>query len=338
MATAIGNTYLTLLDWAKREKPGGGIDEIIEVLAASNPIIADANVLEGNLPTGHRSTQRTSQPAGSWRLLNKGVVPTKSTTKQVTDTCGILEAYSKLDVDIALLNGNEAAFRASEDNAFIAGMNSTVATALFYGNAKLNPEQMHGLTPRYNSLATTHEYASQILDAGGSGNDNTSIWIITWGPQTVSLIYPKGSKAGLMSEDLGKVLVEDAESPAGMYQAYVTKFQWKLGLMLKDYRYVIRICNIDISDLTADAASGADLLDKLIDGYYARPTVDLGNMAKTFIYCNKTIAKFLHKQAQNKSNVNLSIDDPAGKAIVRFLDAPVRVCDNLDVDETVVTT
>ena len=337
MPTAIGNTYLTLLDWAKREKPGGGIDEIIEVLAASNPIIADANVLEGNLPTGHRSTQRTSQPAGTWRLLNKGVVPSKSTTKQVTDTCGILEAYSKLDVDIALLNGNEAAFRASEDNAFIAGMNSTVATALFYGNVKLNPEQMHGLAPRYNSLATTHEYASQIINGGGTGGVNTSIWIITWGPQTVSMIYPKGSKAGLQNEDLGKQLVEDAEAVRGMYQAYVTKFQWKLGLMLKDYRYVIRICNIDVSNLTADAASGADLLDKLTDGYYARPTIDLGKMAKTFIYCNKTIAKFLHKQAQSKSNVNLSIDDPAGKPVVRFLDAPVHICDNLDVDEDVVT-
>jgi len=337
MATAIGNTYLTLLDWVKRVKPGGGIDEIIEVLAASNPIIADANVLEGNLPTGHRSTQRTSQPSGTWRLMNKGVVPTKSTTKQVDDTCGILEAYSKLDVDIAKLNGNEAAFRASEDNAFVAGMNSTVATAIFYGNSGLNPESMHGLTPRYNSLATTHEYADQIINASGAGSDNASVWIVTWGPQTCSLIYPKGSMAGLQIEDLGKQLVEDGETPAGMYQAYVTKFQWKLGLMLKDYRYCIRICNIDVSDLTADAASGADLLDKLTDGYYARPTVDLGGMAKTFIYCNKTIAKFLHKQAQNKSNVNLSIDDPAGKPIVRFLDAPVHVCDNLDVDEDAVT-
>lgn len=332
MAT-IGNTYLTLLDYAKREKPGGGIDEIIEVLAASNPIVNDANVLEGNLPTGHRSTQRATQPSGSWRMLNYGVAAEKSTTKQVDDTCGILEAYSKLDVDVASLNGNEAAFRASEDNAFIAGMNSTVATALIYGNQKVNPEQMHGLAPRYNSL--TGDYASQIINGGGTGSDNTSVWIITWGPQTVSLIYPKGSKAGLTNEDMGKQLVTD--SAGLLYTAYVTKFQWKLGLMLKDYRYVIRICNIDNSDLTADAASGADLLDKIIDGYYARPTVDLGNMAKTFIYCNKTIAKFLHKQAQNKSNVNLSIDDPAGKPVVRFLDAPVRVCDNITIAEATVS-
>ena len=336
MATMIGNTYLTLLDYAKRETPGGGIDEIIEVLAASNPIIADANVMEGNLPTGHRSTQRSSQPAGSWRLLNYGVAPEKSTTKQVTDTCGILEAYSKLDVDVASLNGNEAAFRASEDNAFIAGLNSTAATAIFYSNALTDPEKMHGLAPRYNSLtAPVGATSSQMINGGGSGSDNTSIWLITWGPQTCSLIYPKGSMAGLTNEDMGKQLVTDSDGK--LYTAFVTKFQWKLGLMLKDYRYAIRICNIDDSDLTADAASGADIMSLLVDAYYARPSVDLGKMASTFIYCNKTIAKFLHKQAQNKSNVNLTIDSPAGKPIVSFLDAPIHVCDNLDIDEDAVS-
>jgi len=319
------STYLTLLDWAKREKPGGGIDEVIEVLATSNPILGDASVMEGNLPTGHRSTQRTAQPAGSWRLLNYGVAPEKSTTKQITDNVGILEAYSKLDVDVAMLNGNEASFRASEDNAFIAGLNNTAATALFYGNQGTDPEQMQGLAPRYNS--TSGEYGSQIVDGAGSGSDNTSIWLIDWGPQTCSLIFPKGSKAGLVSEDLGKQLVTD--SSGYMYTAYVTKFQWKLGLCIRDYRHVIRIANIDVSDLTTDATAGADLLDKLVDAYYSRPTGDLGGMSKCFIYCNKTIAKFLHKQAQSRANVNLTIDSPAGKPIVSFLDAPIHVCDNI---------
>jgi hypothetical protein len=326
MTTALTATYLTLLDWAKREKPGGGIDEVIEVLASSNPILADASVMEGNLPTGHRSTQRTTQPAGSWRLLNYGVAPEKSTTKQITDNVGILEAYSKLDVDIALLNGNEAAFRASEDNAFIAGLNNTAATAIFYGNQGTDPEQLHGLAPRYNS--TSGEYGSQIVDAGGgSDDDETSIWLVTWGPQTCSLIFPKGSKAGLQSEDLGKQLVTDSNGL--MYTAYVTKFQWKLGLCLRDYRYVIRIANIHLDDLVSDASSGPDLIEKMIDAYYSRPTVDLGNMGKTFVYCNKTIAKYLHKQAMNRTNVNLTIDQSAGKPVVSFLDAPIHVCDNI---------
>lgn len=333
MATAIGATYLTLLDYAKREKPGGGIDQIIEVLAASNPVLTDANVMEGNLPTGHRSTQRATQPSGSWRLLNYGVASEKSTTVQRDDACGMLESYSTVDVDVASLNGDEKMFRASEDNAFVSGMTSTVATALFYGNQGTVPESFNGLSPRYN--LTTGDYASQIINAAGSSNDNTSIWLITWGPKTCTLIYPKASKAGLSSEDMGRQLVTDSNGLR--YTAYVTRFQWKLGLALLDYRYVIRICNIDVSDLTADAETGADLMDKMVDAYYARPTVDLGSMAKTFFYCNKTVAKYLHKQAQSKSNVNLSIDNPAGQPVVRFLDAPVHVCDNITSAETAVS-
>ena len=329
MTTALTATYLTLLDWAKREKPGGGIDEIIEVLTASNPIIADANVMEGNLPTGNQTTRRSSDPTGTWRLLNKGVAAEKSTTEQITDLCGTLESYSQIDVDLASLNANEAAFRASEDNAFITGFNDTIATALFYGNQNTVPESMHGLAPRYNSTSSPAGASStQMIECNGASNTiNTSVWIITWGPQTCSLMFPRGSQAGLQSEDLGKQLVRDSNNL--LYQAWVTKFQWKLGLVLRDYRYVIRLVNIDTSLLTSDALTGADLLDKMIDGYYARPTVDLGNMAKTFIYCNKTVAKFLHKQAQNKSNVNLSIDNPAGQPVVRFLDAPIHVCDNI---------
>ena len=327
----MADAYLTLADWAKRIRPGGGIDEIIEVLATSNPIIADAAVVEGNLPTGHRSTQRTTLPAGEWRLLNGGVATERSTTEQIDDVCGMLEGLSQIDVDLASLNGNEAAFRASEDNAFIAGLNATAATAIFYGNQKLNPEQMHGFTPRKNTLGT------YVIGAGGVGADNTSVWIITWGPQTVHLIFPKGSKAGLTSEDLGRQLVLDGSTPAKRFLAYVTRFQWKLGLVMRDYRHVARVCNIDISALTADAATGADLLDKMIDAYYTRPSVDLGNMARTYVYCNKTIAKFLHKQAMNKANVNLTLSDAAGKPVVNFLGAPVRVCDAIAIDEAVVS-
>ena len=330
MAT-IGNTYLTLVDWAKRQAPGGGVDEVIEVLAASNPILADANVMEGNLPTGHLFTQRKTLPTGSWRLLNYGVAIEKSTTEQFTDVCAILEAYSQVDVDLAILNGNEAAFRATEDNAFIAGMNSTMATSLFYGNQSVNPERPQGLVPRYSRLA-----ADQVIGGGGSSN-LTSIWLITWGPQTASLIFPKGSKAGLISEDLGKQLIS---ADSRRHVCYVTKFQWKVGLSVLDHRYVIRIANIDSAALTSDAASGADLIDKMIDAFYARPTdavtKDDAGMAKTFWYCNKTVASFLHKQAMSPTNVQLTLQTVAGRRIPELLGASIHVCDNITNAETVV--
>jgi hypothetical protein len=333
MSTAIGSSYLTLLDYAKRTDPGGGIGEVIDVLAASNPILSDANVMEGNLPTGHRSIQRATQPSGTWRKLNYGVASEKSTTVQRDDVCGMLEAYSEVDTAIANLGGNAAAFRASEDDAFVSGLGSTAATAIFYGNQGVNPEQINGLSPRYNS--TTGDYSSQIISASGSSSDNTSVWLITWGPKTCSLIYPKGSSAGLKAQDLGETTSVDSNGL--MHQVYRTHFIWNLGLALMDYRYCIRICNIDVSDLSDDAASGADIIRQMVAAWFARPTMSYGNMAKTFWYCNSTVAEYLAVQAQNKSNVNLTVANPGGEPIVVFYGAPIRVCDNITSAEAAVS-
>jgi len=337
MSTAIGSSYLTLLDYAKREKPEGGIADIIEVLTASNPIIADASVMEGNLTTGHRSVQRATLPSGTWRQLNYGVASEKSTTVQRDDTCGMLESYSEVDVAIANLGGNAAAFRASEDNAFVAGLSSTAATAIFYGNQGVNPEQIQGLGPRYS--LTTGDYSSQIINASGS-TALTSVWLVTWGPKTCSLIYPKGQQAGLKAEDLGKVTAVDSSSL--MHEVYRTHFIWNIGLALLDYRYVIRICNISTTDLTDDASTGADLLRRMTASWFARQKAEgyinyPSSMAKTFWYCASTVAEYLTVQAQNKANVQLSMANPGGEPVVSFYGAPIHICDNITIAETAIS-
>lgn len=325
MATELGTKFLTLADWAKRLDPKGGVADVVEMIAETNPLLQDANMMEGNLPTGHRSTQRTTQPSGTWRQLNAGVAETKSTTRQVDDSCGMLEAYSAVDVALANLNANAAAFRASEDAAFVQGLSEDAVDAILYGNSGVDPEKPHGLSPRYNSLTTgTYNY---VIDGGASGDDISSVWLITWGPKTTTLIHPKGSQVGLRSQDLGELPWDDgAGNP---YQAYVTHFVWHIGLSVPDYRYNVRICNIDISDLTVDASTGVDLMYRMVQAYWKRPTQALGNMTRTYWYCNRTIGEYLHHQASNKSNVNLTIDNPAGEPIIRFLGAPIHICDAL---------
>ena len=329
MTTARSALYLTMADWAKRTTPDGGIDDVIDVLSGSNPFIADANVMEGNLPTGHQFTHRSTDPAGSWRLLNYGVAPEKSTTEQFTDFTAILETYSEVDKRVANLNGNEAAFRKSEDDAFLAGLPDTVATAMFYANHQTDPEQPHGLSPRYNS--TSGDRANQIVDAGGSGSDNASIWLITWGPRACSMIYPKGSQAGLQANDLGEQTITDSNGLK--HQAYVTNFTWDVGLSLIDPRYVIRICNIDVSDLTTNASSGCDLYEKMISAWVKRPTkaISMGKagMAKTIWYCNPTIMEYLWHQSRTPSNVMLRQDMAEGEPVLHFGGAPIHICDAL---------
>ncbi|KKN45283.1 hypothetical protein LCGC14_0684690 [marine sediment metagenome] len=335
MATELGTKFLTLADWAKRVNPDGGIADVIEQIAETNPLLQDASMIEGNLPTGHRSTQRTTQPSGTWRQLNAGVAETKSTTRQVDDQAGMLEAYSAVDVKLARLNGNINAFRASEDAAFIQGLGEDATDAIIYGNSGVNPEQPHGLAPRYNSLTDTVG-TTNVINAGGSGSDNSSLWLVTWGAKTTTLIHPKASPMGLQATDLGELPWDDASN--NPYQAYVTHFSWDLGLSVPDYRYNVRICNIDISELTADGATGADLMLRMVSAFYARPTAGvIAGMTSVIWYCNKTIGEYLHHQASNKSNVNLTLENPAGEPMVRFLGAPVHIVDALTEAEATIS-
>jgi len=333
MATLAANV-LTLADWAKRIDPDGKTPKIVELLAQTNQILDDKLFMEGNLPTGHRTTVRTGLPTVAWRLLNQGVQPTKSTTAQLDEQVGILEAWSEVDKDLAILNGNTAAFRLSEAQAFIEAMNQEMAQTLFYGNSGLNPEEFTGLSVRYNDLSANN--AQNIIDAGGTGSDNSSIWLVVWGAQTCFGIFPKGSKAGLIHEDKGEVTVETTAGIAGSRMvAYQDRWQWKCGLALKDWRYVVRIANIDISNLTSKS-SAADLYDSMIKAIHRIPNLQMGQAA---FYMNRSTFQMLDIQGRDdvQSGGQLKYEVVAGKPVQTFRSIPVRTCDALTEAEAQVT-
>lgn len=320
----------TLLDVTKRLDPSGNIDMIAELLAETNEVLDDMTFVEGNLPTGHRTTIRSGLPEPTWRKLNYGVQPTKSRTLQVTDNTGMLEAYAEIDKALADLNGNSAAFRLSEDRAFIEGMNQEMASTLFYGNEGTEPEAFTGLSPRFNSK--TAENAGNLIDGGGvSGQtDCTSIYLIVWGPNTVHGIYPKGSKAGLSTQDLGEQTLTDAAG--GRYQGYRTHYKWDAGLTVRDWRYVSRVHSIDVSTLTKNAASGADLIDLMTQALEIVPNLSMGRAA---FYCSRTVRSFLRRQITAKvASSTLTMEQVAGKRVVMFDGIPVRRSDAILNTET----
>src|SRR5258706_2757074 len=202
---AIGNTDLTYADWAKRMDDGYRVASIIELLSQTNEILDDMLVVEGNLPTGHKTTVRTGLPQATWRLLNNGVPNAKSTTAQITDTCGNLETYAVIDKDIADLNGNTAQFRLSEVKAFLEGMSQQVAASVIYGNQHINPERFTGFAPRYSTLTVaSSQTANNVLNGGGTSNTNTSIWLATWGFYNLFATFPKSKNTGLQHRDMGE--------------------------------------------------------------------------------------------------------------------------------------
>lgn len=311
---------LTLADHAKRMDPDGKIPAIVELLSQTNPILTDMVYVEGNLPTGHRTTIRTGLPAAAWRLLNYGVQPSKSTTAQVTDSCGMLEAYAEVDKALADLNGNTNAFRLSEDQAFLESMNQQMAETLFYGDTRINPQRFTGLSARYNDL--TAKNAQNIIDAGGTGSNLTSIWLVVWGTNTVHGIFPKGQAAGLSHKDKGEVTLEDAEK--GKYEGYRTHYKWDNGLTVRDWRYVVRIANIDTTKLGAD--DGPNLATLMVQALHRIPNLQMGNAV---FYMNRDAAEYLDIQATEKASLAISVKETEGVWWTSFRGVPVRTCDAL---------
>ncbi len=324
MATLASNA-LTLSDWAKRRDPDGKTAKIVEMLSQSNEVLDDMVWQEGNLPTGHRTTLRTSLPTVGWRSLNTGTTPSKSTSAQVDEQCGNLDAWSEVDKDLADLSGDAAAFRLSEAAAFLEAMTQEMVGTLFYGNAGLAPEEFTGFAPRYAGL--TGATGQNIITGSGSGSDNASIYLVGWGPNTVHGIFPKGSKAGLDHQNLGEVTVETTAGIAGArMRAYQDHFNWKAGLVVRDWRYVVRVPNIDISNLVAES-SAADLIKLMIKATHRLPT--MGGIRPAF-YMNRTCFQMLDIQRFNVvEGSGLSYAEIDGKRIPSFRGIPVRTCDQL---------
>ena len=338
MAT-LATTNLTLADWAKRTDPNGSVPIVAELLSQTNEILQDAVFKEGNLPTGERVVIRTGLPTVYWRALNQGIPSSKSTTAQVDEACGMLEARSEVDKDLAMLNGNTAQFRLSEDTAFLESMNQTQATTLFYGNPSTEPKSFLGLAGRYST--TTGTIGANVLSAGGSGSDNTSVFLVCWGDNTVYCPFPKGSKAGLIHEDLGEQTVYDSSN---RMQAYATRYQWKNGLVVKDWRYVVRICNIDVSDLIGQAttqtqAASTNIIKLMARAMYRIPNMSMGRCA---FYMNRTVHSGMALAAMDRSQYVLKINEGLTQfgqphSWLSFLGVPLRKVDSLLNTEAVVS-
>jgi len=332
MAT-LASSALTLGEWATRLDPGGKPAAVIELLGQTNEMLTDMLWMQCNDGAGHKTTVRTGLPTATWRLLNYGVVKSKSTTAQVRDSTGMLEAYSDIDKALADLNGNTAEFRMGEDMAFIESMNQGMQGSVVYGNTSVNPERFTGLGPRFSSLSAPN--GGNIVNAGGSSNTNTSIWLIGWGQNTCHGLFPKGSKAGLQVRDLGEVALYDANN--NVFQGYRTHFKWDCGLTVRDWRFVVRIANVNV---TAGAVTTSNLVNTLITAVNKLPFVSAAGASpppggtkpgqvNTVFYCNRTVRAALDIQAMSKANNFLTIETRDSKPYTAFRGIPIRICDQI---------
>lgn len=324
----IANTYLDIIDIFRRENPNGSVADIIEVLKLQNPVLDDAIAMECNQLTSHLHTIRTGLPKTSWGKLYQGIAQSKSNTQQVVDTTGFVEAISSVDERLLKLTSNPKALRMSESVAFLEAMAQEVATGIFYHDTATTPEKLKGLSARYNSIGGGGA-GNQIIDAGGTGSDNTSIWFVMWGEHATHLLYPKGTQAGVKQEDKGSQRVIDSEGNA--YYVQEEKFEWHVGMAVKDWRYNARIANIDSG---AIQGGGVQLYDYMRKAYYklhSRPRRGNPRTGRLAIYCNKDTLEVLDMLASNAgtndSFIRLTPQQIEGQEVMTYRGIPIREVD-----------
>lgn len=336
---------LTIFDWAQRIDPDGKIAAFAMMLSQQNEMLFDMPYVEGNLPTGHQASIETGLPPAQFRKLYRGTPEGKGSRATVTDLCGILTGRNRIDVDVAELNGNTREFRAAETKRYIEAINQGAQQAFIYGDASINPEQFNGLAVRYNTINVNNsELANNTLSAGGSGNC-TSVWLIGWGEE-VTGIFPKGSSAGMKITDLGEF---DAFDENGLrYRAVGEEYKWKLGLHIRDWRYVVRICNISVSDLLAGTGTQAPTASTNILRLMARAQALVpGSNARFAFYCNRQVKGALASMGLDRSQNVLSVQDAFNQfgklgpgfptKQLQFLETPIRTVDRILSTETALT-
>lgn len=324
MAT-LGQNYPTLLEISKEFGVNGEPLPVAELLTQENEALDDIPWFSANSTGGHRISVVSGLPTAVYRKLNAGILPSKGTSTDVTESMGSLTSLGKVDKLLADLSGNTSVYRLRKNARHMEAMNQTFMQTLLYGDTGTSPEAFLGLMPRYSRVqgAGAPENARNVIDAGGTGTDNMSILLVNWGPGRVYGIYPKGSKAGLDHTDYGVelCLAPDGVGELPMYRDW---FEWNGGIALEDWRHVVRIVNIDSSDLTKNAATGADLIDLMVQASEL-----IGAGGNPVWYVPGRVRSFLRRQMLNKSNVYVTTGEIAGRRVTMFDGSPVRKIDRM---------
>lgn len=332
----LGATYHTFADLQKRLGPTNELAPVVGLLSQNNEMLDDMLWKEANNVIGEQTTVQTGIPTGTWRAYYGGVPNEKATVAQVTERTGMLSAYSTVDAALARASGNLGQYLFNERQAFFQGMSQTVAAAMIYSSPLETPNKIRGLAPRYSTISGAAS-GENIIDCGGTGSTNTSIWLVGFSPAHTFGIYPRGTQGGLQHRDQGERPV-DAPDGNGQMQAYVSYFEWGCGLAVRDWRYVARAANIDMSQaLTGNAPNIANAMIRM---YHRFPTAPSGigpvqmsddpnepAKPRSAFYCNRAVRTLMHLQARSDKNTQLSLDNYAGKPVMNFLGVPVRNVD-----------
>lgn len=340
---AFATDNLTMLDIAKAMDATGQTVEssVAMLLAQTNEILQDQVLVEGNLINGYQGSIQTGLPKVYYKMIGEPVRSSKATKAQISEGCSILEGRSLVEVDLLGGATGIAKERVFQSNAFMEAFMQRDASTMFYGSAA-NPKEYVGLANRYRS--STDGNGANILSAGGTTN-LTSVWIIAWSDNTIFGTTPMGIKSGIEHKYLGEITITELDSEQHEVMREVHADRWKLrkGLFVKDWRWGIRIANVDTVALkngtgTQAANARTNIVYKIEEGLSLLPS---RQGVKIAIYGNRAVLAGLRALGRDMSQATVETAkgfNQFGKDIftTSIEGIPFRICDQLIKAETLV--
>jgi hypothetical protein len=299
---------------------------LINLLSELSPLTEDLTWKPTNKDTEFVFRTVEGLPGVSYRSINEGVLPTRGTQKIVTESCSLMESVFEIDKELIDIAPDKAVYRAEQAAAHLESMTRKFSEELWYGTRSSDPRAIQGLSERYSKL--TGPAADYIIDAGGTGSDNASIWLVGHGDRTFHGIYPKNTRAGFEHIPGPKQDLPDPDN-GGTYEGYRDRFKWRVGIALPDYRQVGRICNIDVSNLLTFGTSSDSSANLLL--LVNRLTNRIHNMrnGRFVLYMNRDVKEAWENQILQKQNLALTIDSATGAITTAYKGIPIKVDDSL---------
>jgi hypothetical protein len=326
-------TVMTLRDLAIANG-GASDDTIVEMLSKATPLLSDMAFRNGNQTDGHLFRVREGLPGVNWRAIGEGVLPTRSTSKQVRETVGLMEAVSEIDKVLVDLEDDKRLFRLQEAESFIQSMGQRFSREVWYGDPVVDPRGILGLSKRYSSFSGLK--SKYMIDCGGTGANNASVWLVVHGTNSLFGIVPKNGRIGLEHIASGVIDLIDPDN-GGTYQGYRDRFIWWAGMCLKDYRQVVRAANIDVT-LLPTYGTGSDQSAHLLEiiNTMTNRVQDL-NGGRAAIYMNRTVKEHWEKQLLLSHYIEKTMDQATGAITTSYKGIPIHIDDSLlDTEERVI--
>lgn len=329
MATTGTNT-MGVLEAASMYTKDGQILAVAEVLNTVENLDSDLHMTECDTAEGHMSGRRTSLPTLSVERHNEGEESSVATQEKALEKTMGVAGWSKIEDKIANYGGNPAAKRSNQDMAFVEKMRQDTNAHLLYANHAVDPDTIDGFLTRY-STKTGNIGRNVLLAKDAAGSDYASILLVGHGKRTVYGLYPKGTPAGISMEDFGRKhhTIDGKE-----FVFWSKKFSRKFGIAIDDSRFVVRIANIDISDLTGATPPNLRLLmQQAIDLIPDPSGVRLG------FYMPRQVKSWLADQFYTgvKAGGGITFDNVTGRhgvhKMMHFQEIPINTQDSMSIAE-----